>query len=90
MQRIAGPVFFLCRAGDFGERQVYTMHKKIQLRLLETRGIQTFESRDRFYRWLNISCPALGDKMPAKLIETPEGLQLVLDVLGRIEHGVFS
>ena len=66
------------------------MHKKIQRRLLETRGIQAFESKDKFYRWLNAPCRALGDKIPAKLIETPEGFQQVLDELGRIEHSVFS
>ncbi len=66
------------------------MHKKIQLRLLKTKGIHAFENRDRFYRWLNTPCPALGDKMPAKLIETPESFQQVLDVLGRIEYGVYS
>ena len=72
------------------ERQVLTMHEKIQLRLLETRGIHAFENKDRFYRWLNSPCGALGGKIPAKLIETPEGFQQVLDVLGRIEYGVYS
>ncbi len=32
----------------------------------------------------------MGDKIPAKLIETPEGFQQVLEVLGRIEYGVYS
>ena len=72
------------------ERQVFTMHKKIQLRLLETKGIHAFGNKNRLYRWLNTPCPALGNKIPAKLIETSEGFQQVLDILGRIEYGVYS
>jgi len=66
------------------------MHEKIGKRLLEVQGIRVFKSKHKFYIWLNTSCRALGDQMPAKLIETPEGFQAVLDVLGRMEHGLFS
>lgn len=65
------------------------MEPKNQQRLLEFRGIQAFGNKDNFHRWLNISSMALGDKVPAKLIETEEGLQQVLDELIRIEHGVY-
>jgi uncharacterized protein (DUF2384 family) len=57
---------------------------------LETRGIEAFESRDLFYKWLNAPCKALGDKIPAKLIETPEGFQEVMDELIRIDYGLYS
>ena len=66
------------------------MHKKMQQRILEKRGLQVFDSKDKFHRWLNAPCRALGDKNPAKLIETPEGFQQVLDILGRIEHNLYS
>jgi uncharacterized protein (DUF2384 family) len=32
---------------------------------------------------------ALGGQVPLRLIETDEGMSLVLDELGHIEHGVF-
>ena len=66
------------------------MDKKFRHRKLETDGMRAFGSKDRFYRWLNMPCPALGDKVPAKIAETEEGFQKVLDVLGRIEYGVYS
>jgi len=62
---------------------------KNQQRLLEFRGIQAFGTKDNFHKWLNIPSMALGDTVPAKLIETEEGLQQVLDELVRIEHGVY-
>lgn len=41
--------------------------------------------------WLSDELPLLGDRKPALVAaESPEGLELVLQILGRIEHGVFS
>jgi len=65
------------------------MDIKNRQRLLEFRGIQAFENKDNFHKWLNIPSMALGDKVPVKLIETEEGLQQVLDEIIRIEHGVY-
>jgi len=65
------------------------MEIKNQQKLLEFRGIQAFEKKENFHKWLNMPSNALGDKVPAKLIETEEGLQQVLDELIRIEHGVY-
>lgn len=41
-------------------------------------------------RWLKESIPALGQVTPLSLLDTDEGVQRVTDILGRIEHGVFS
>ena len=65
------------------------MDKEKQHSLLELRGIQAFGNKDIFHKWLNIPSIALGDKVPATLIETEEGLEQVLDELIRIEHGVY-
>ena len=65
------------------------MDNKMKQRLLEVRGIQAFETKDDFYRWFNMPSMALGDKLPADLAKTPEGVQQVLDELTRIEHGVY-
>lgn len=40
--------------------------------------------------WLNSKNTALGGVTPRSLLNTGGGTQSVLDVLGRIEHGVFS
>lgn len=40
-------------------------------------------------RWLNQTCPALGQKTPAETImNSPEGEAIVRDVIIQIEHGV--
>ena len=41
-------------------------------------------------RWLKEPLPALGTETPLELLDTDEGVQMVSDILGRIEHGVFS
>jgi putative toxin-antitoxin system antitoxin component (TIGR02293 family) len=41
-------------------------------------------------RWLKELIPALGSETPLELLDTDEGVQMVNDILGRIEHGVFS
>jgi putative toxin-antitoxin system antitoxin component (TIGR02293 family) len=41
-------------------------------------------------RWLKEPLPALGFETPLSILDTDEGAQMVCDLLGRIEHGVFS
>lgn len=53
-------------------------------------GIEVFESQDNFFKWLEIPNVALGGMEPMKLLELPEGISKVKDLLGRIEHGVIS
>jgi uncharacterized protein (DUF2384 family) len=66
------------------------MDKKMRNRILEVKGIRTFESKKNYYKWFNKPCRALGGKIPAELVETPEGLQMVLDQLDRMEYGLIS
>ena len=40
-------------------------------------------------KWLNNSNITLNDNTPLELLDTKEGTRLVLESLGRIEHGVF-
>ena len=41
-------------------------------------------------KWLNQPVYALGDNTPANMLSSEIGTQRVLDLLGRLEHGVFS
>ena len=45
---------------------------------------------DKARGWLVTENRALGGRKPITLLDTGIGFQDVLDVLGRIEHGVFS
>lgn len=53
-------------------------------------GIEVFESRENFFKWLQLPNEALGGLEPWKLLEIPEGISQVRDILGRIEYGVYS
>jgi putative toxin-antitoxin system antitoxin component (TIGR02293 family) len=53
-------------------------------------GREVFGSQENFFKWLNLPNMALGGIEPQELIEIPEGISKVRDILGRIEHGVYS
>ncbi|MGB3467174.1 MAG: antitoxin Xre/MbcA/ParS toxin-binding domain-containing protein [Cyclobacteriaceae bacterium] len=53
-------------------------------------GIEVFEDKDNFFKWLNLPNTALGGLEPLELIEIPGGISKIRDVIGRIEHGVYS
>jgi len=53
-------------------------------------GIEVFEDKDNFFKWLKLPNTALGGLEPQELIEIPGGVSKVKDVLGRIEYGVYS
>lgn len=40
--------------------------------------------------WLSEKNPVLGDTTPSSLLNTDEGAQRVIELLGRIEHGIYS
>ena len=51
---------------------------------------EVFGSAAAAEQWLKARIPALGQVTPLSLLDTDEGAQRVADILGRIEHGVFS
>jgi putative toxin-antitoxin system antitoxin component (TIGR02293 family) len=54
------------------------------------RGVEVFGEKDVFLTWMSRPSVALGNRKPLDLLSSPLGIDLVLDELGRIEHGVFS
>ena len=54
------------------------------------KGSKVFNSRDRFLDWMNYPNKAFNNKTPMSLLDSKFGMDMVLDELGRIEHGVFS
>jgi putative toxin-antitoxin system antitoxin component (TIGR02293 family) len=49
---------------------------------------EIFKDPDKATLWLNSPNYTLGGQVPLQLIESEEGLTLVFDELGRIEHGI--
>ena len=54
------------------------------------RATEVLESEDNARRWLGRPLKVLGGKTPLALTATEPGAREVEQVLGRLEHGVFS
>lgn len=60
----------------------------LQLAEVVATGIDVFEDRDNFLSWLSMPSAALGDQKPIELLSSRFGIELVIDELGRIAHGI--
>jgi len=72
-----------------------TLERNFSIKLFEISnlflyGIEVFGNKKNFFKWMNLPNTALGGLEPKELIEVPGGVSKVNDVLGRIEHGVYS
>lgn len=54
------------------------------------KGLEVFESGDKLKRWLHKENRALRGKKPFDLLNTPTGITLINQVLGRLEEGIYS
>jgi putative toxin-antitoxin system antitoxin component (TIGR02293 family) len=57
---------------------------------LASQAVQVLGSEERASLWLRRGNRALGGYPPIELLDTDVGARQVEEVLGRIEHGVFS
>src|ERR1700741_865093 len=62
----------------------------IEIAKVVEHAFDVFEDEDNVKQWLNSPNRALGGIKPIDLFYIPTGLGMVDDVLGRIEHGVYS
>ncbi|WP_138482930.1 type II RES/Xre toxin-antitoxin system antitoxin [Dyadobacter bucti] len=64
--------------------------KVVDLSKIIAKGQDVFENDDDFKTWLNSPVLALGNKKPLDLLGSSIGREEILNVLFRIEHGIFS
>lgn len=62
----------------------------IELAKLYSRGEEVFGNMDAFKQWMNSTVMALGNKKPKTFLDTSMGIDLLMNELGRIEHGIFA
>ena len=62
----------------------------IRLARVAASAVDVFGSPERASKWLQRPNRALGGVTPLSLMDTDPGARLVEQILGRIEHGVFS
>ncbi len=67
-----------------------TSEKILKLTMLFKYGEEVFSDKGNFHDWLYEPLIALNGKTPKSLLVTDIGIGLVKNVIGRIEHGVFS
>ena len=64
--------------------------KLLRLARVLKRAVEVFEENEKAIDWLKHPNRALGRYTPLSLLDTEVGANNVMDILGRIEEGVFS
>lgn len=62
----------------------------LQIAALFQHGAEIFGSIDIFKQWLQSDLLALANQKPYDYLDNGTGIAIVQDLLGRIEHGVYS
>lgn len=62
----------------------------MQIEILHSKGEEVFGSKENFSTWLETENLALGNIIPRDLLKNSFGINLLLDELVRIEHGVLA
>jgi len=74
-----------------GERmRLYISDRLIHLAQLYAKGKELFNSLEAFSEWLNLPSIDLNGEKPIDHIHTRNGIDELLIVLGRLEHGVLA
>lgn len=80
----------LQRKKDSDKLSSFISDQILQLADVYTKGEEVFGTREQVSIWLTKPNKALGYKKPMELLSSSYGVQMVHDVLGRIEHGIYS
>lgn len=78
------------RKKDTDKLDKRTSSHVIEIAKVVEHAFEVFEDENKVKLWLNTPNRALNDVKPIDLFYIPTGLGLVDDILGRIEHGVYS
>jgi len=62
----------------------------IEITKLNFKGKKVFGSKVNFEEWMNSKIIALGNVRPIELLDSSFGIDLIMDELGRIEHGILA
>lgn len=62
----------------------------IELAKLYSKGEEVIGDLEKFKEWMNSKTTALGNKRPKDFLDTSIGINILLDELGRIQHGIFA
>ncbi|MBK8503580.1 MAG: DUF2384 domain-containing protein [Saprospiraceae bacterium] len=80
----------LQRKGESESLGPLVSERALDLANVLVQGVNALGSIQAMQAWLIAMRPALGGSTPLSLLDTSLGCEMVSDVLGRIEHGVYS
>lgn len=64
--------------------------RMIELAKLYSRGEVVLGNMQAFRQWMDTALWQFGNKKPKEFLDTSIGINMLLDELGRIEHGIFA
>jgi putative toxin-antitoxin system antitoxin component (TIGR02293 family) len=67
-----------------------TSSHAVEIARLLQHAYEVFENEEKVKSWMNKENRALNNMKPVQLLETMTGINMVNDILGRIEEGVYS
>lgn len=62
----------------------------VEMAMLYSRGEEVFGTMEKFREWMNTALQPFGNKKPKEFLDTSLGIGMIMDELGRIEHGIFA
>jgi len=62
----------------------------IEIAKLQKKGKELFGSKENFEQWMSSNIVAIGGIKPIELLDSSFGIDLLMDELGRIEHGILA
>jgi putative toxin-antitoxin system antitoxin component (TIGR02293 family) len=77
----------------YGNKEVLNQaisNRVVQILQVVGEGMEFFGEEERFAHWLKSKSLALGGATPLELMQTAVGTQMVVDELGRMEHGIVA
>jgi putative toxin-antitoxin system antitoxin component (TIGR02293 family) len=80
----------LRRYSDHQKLSQEQSERMIELAKLYSRGEEVFGSINKFKDWMDTTLLPFGNKKPKAFLDTSLGIQMIMDELGRIEHGVLA
>lgn len=64
--------------------------RMVEMARLYSRGEEVFGTMNKFKEWMDATLLPFGNKKPKEFLDTSLGINMIMDELGRIEHGIFA
>lgn len=71
------------------EIEIVKYQSEIYLRQAKIHALDVFGNSDTVQNWLEEKNPALDGFAPSELLDSPAGLEQVIDLINAIRHGVY-